>query len=403
MVQESLLQNLKDSTRPVFLFGSTPPREGTDVVKAQESCAKFAARFSVLATDGFIVYDIQDEAARTSVERPFPFRKTMDPSLYASFFPMCAGKGCIVYKCVADNSPEDFDNWVDTACTTYNHNAFVLVGAASSSSKPKITMSEACKRTKARGDCSFGSVCIPERHMSKGKENVIMLHKVQNGSEWFITQGIFSAEGVIKTILDYGDTCRIVGITPKKVVLTFAPCGRPKTMTFIKWLGMNVPEEVEERIFAADCPVKESLVILQEILVKILEATHNSGVPLGLNVESLSIFKEEINASAELFQLLQATLLNHRGSPWTVKWYYVRMSPVGSASLSPREPDAVFVKANGSINTSGLLTNGADNKAKSDSKQESDTRAGGGLGLIPAALGALALGYFLGCAAARKN
>ena len=58
---ESLVTVLQDGTRPVFLFGSTPPREGTTIEKAKETCAKFAARSAVLATDGFIVYDIQDE------------------------------------------------------------------------------------------------------------------------------------------------------------------------------------------------------------------------------------------------------------------------------------------------------------------------------------------------------
>eukprot|EP01033_Poteriospumella_lacustris_P024877 gene24877-gene21814 len=94
----ALVEALSNSARPVFLFGSTPPREDTSIEKAKESCAKFAARSAVLATDGFIVYDIQDEGSRESSERPFPFRKTMDPSLYASFFPAVSGKDCVVYK-----------------------------------------------------------------------------------------------------------------------------------------------------------------------------------------------------------------------------------------------------------------------------------------------------------------
>ena len=38
------------------------------------SSFKFASRSATLATDGFIVYDIQDEGGRTTTERPFPFR-----------------------------------------------------------------------------------------------------------------------------------------------------------------------------------------------------------------------------------------------------------------------------------------------------------------------------------------
>jgi hypothetical protein len=104
---------------------------------------------------------------------------------------------------------------------------------------------------------------------------------------------------------DYGDLCKEKGVVPKKIILTFAPCGRPKTMQFIKWLGMHVPEEVESRMLGAEQPVKESIKILCELLVTILEQTKGTGVPLGINVESLSIFKEEIDAAHELFQKLQ--------------------------------------------------------------------------------------------------
>ena len=73
-------------------------------------------------------------------------------------------------------------------------------------------------------------------------------------------------------------------------------------MAFMKWLGMRVPEEKERRIFEAEVPVQESLVLLGEILTNILLQTSNSGVPIGLSVESLSIFKDEIDAARDLFQ-----------------------------------------------------------------------------------------------------
>ena len=36
----TLLYALQNSSRPVFLFGSTPPRDGTSIEKAKETCAK---------------------------------------------------------------------------------------------------------------------------------------------------------------------------------------------------------------------------------------------------------------------------------------------------------------------------------------------------------------------------
>lgn len=320
----SLAAALTDSARPVFLFGSTPPREGTSIEKAKEACQKFTARSAVLATDGFIVYDIQDEGSRTTMERPFPFRKTMDPALYASFFPMYSGKQCVVYKSVVESSVEDFDEWLDTAVNKYGHKTFNFVGAASSSAQiTGPSLAEAGERTSRRNDCHFGCVCIAERHTTKGNEDQNLFRKSEFGAEWFITQGIFSAGPIVGLLNSYGDLCKARGTTPKKVVLTFAPCGRAKTMTFIKWLGMRVPEEVEQRILGAENPVKESLALLCEVLSTVLLQTAGSGVPLGINVESLSIYKEEIDSAHELFQRLQALLLNGTGSPWSVRWFFV--------------------------------------------------------------------------------
>ena len=354
---DSLIDALQDSSRPVFLFGCTPPREGTSIEKTFEACSKFASRSSALATDGFIVYDIQEEGGRATTERPFPFRKTVDPALFASFFPEVSGKQCVVYKCAVEDSVDSYNAWLDTAINQRGHRAFNLVGAASSNlNYTGPTLEEAGALLKKRDGCAFGCVCIPERHTKKGNEDENMYRKMQIGAEWFITQGVFAAEPVIKLLTEYSDLCRARGVSPKKVVLTFAPCGRAKTMTFIKWLGMHVPESVESRIFAAANPVSESVDILCELLSSILLATGNTGIPLGINVESLSIFKEEIDAAHELFQRLQTIVLNNRGSPWAVRWFCVRrmgfMSSKTSDETLNRETNDADVKLVGDCDRS---------------------------------------------------
>ena len=243
----------------------------------------------------------------------------MDPAWYASLFPTISGKQCVVYKCIVEESVEKFNEWLEASYIKYGHTAYNLVGAPTSSKEyTGATLAQAANSiqtvnkcasnlnlTSKRGTAAFGCVCIPERHTTKGNENINMRRKVDLGCEWFITQGIYSEGAVIKLLNTYGDDCKSADIVPKKVVLTFAPCGRPKTMQFIKWLGMHVPPAVEERIFGARDPVQESVELCCELLVSILQHTSTSGVPLGINVESLSIFKEEINAAHTLFQRLQ--------------------------------------------------------------------------------------------------
>ena len=183
---------------------------------------------------------------------------------------------------------------------------------------------------KAKANASFGCVAIAERHTKKNNEHLNMMRKQNYGAEYFITQGIFNPGPIVRLIRDYGELCRSLDVKPKKVILTFAPCGRAKTLTFIEWLGMHVPKDVKERILSAKTvglaegqrdrgPVKESCRILQEVFKEVLAGIVGAGVPIGINVESLSIFKEEIDAAHRLFRDLQEAMLNSRTQPWAVK------------------------------------------------------------------------------------
>lgn len=160
--EEALSTRLANPARPVFLLGEVPPGEGTSPGKCLEIASKFSARSRALATDGFIVYDIQDEPGRSDMERPFPFRRVMDSSKYASLLSKTANKPCCVYKCVAD---AEFESWIDRAGTEHGHSAINLVGRATSQGEyVGPTISKAMELVRNNNKLHFGCVCIAERH-----------------------------------------------------------------------------------------------------------------------------------------------------------------------------------------------------------------------------------------------
>lgn len=59
----------------------------------------------------------------------------------------------------------------------------------------------------------------------------------------------------------------------------------------------------------ANARVKESVDVLCEVFLNILNKTRVSGVPLGINVESLTRIKAEVNASYWLFIRLKVTAI----------------------------------------------------------------------------------------------
>ena len=325
----TLADNLADRSRPVFTFGATPPRAGADEEQGRAVADKFARRSSVLALDGFIVYDVQEEAGRTSVARPFPFRRMADPSWYAKLLSEQSQKPCCVYKCVVEADLQTFDGWLDRAVGADGHTALNIVGGASSSRKyTGPSMEDASVRVKRVG-ARFGAVMIAERHTKKGNEHLNMVRKQHMGAEWFVSQAIYDAAPIVRLVTDYAALCRTQQLKPNKIVLTFAPCGRRKTLSFIKWLGVNVPDGVQDRLFpdaegdggSAGGAVSASVELLVGVLETVLAATAGCHVPLGINVESLSIYREEIDAAHTLFTRLQKTLLDASGSPWIVSWH----------------------------------------------------------------------------------
>jgi 5,10-methylenetetrahydrofolate reductase len=177
----------------------------------------------MLAADGFIVYDIQDEPGRTNEERPFPFRRVMDSSTHAALLSNLSGRECLVYKCVADAS---FKSWLGNT-KTIGQNAINLVGRASSEGTyDGPTISEAMDIAKSLEDVRFGCVCIAERHtleaaQERGKtyptEHLNMLRKINAGANWFISQAVYDAEPTIRLLKDYATLCKQKGIVPRKV------------------------------------------------------------------------------------------------------------------------------------------------------------------------------------------
>mmetsp|Transcript_26250 Transcript_26250/g.43518 ORF Transcript_26250/g.43518 Transcript_26250/m.43518 type:complete len:438 (+) Transcript_26250:175-1488(+) len=401
-----LAKALADPTRPVFLAGCVPPREGTAEVQSMEICQKFCDRARCLATDGFTIYDIQDEASRTAETRPFPFRRTLPPEEFAGLFPLLSGKGTVVYKSVGEEDSEGFQSWLSRSMGVHGCSAFNIVGAASSSAEVKLKVPDAASLM-IKANASFGCVCIAERHLTRRSEHLNMLRKQQMGAAWFISQAVYDADATVQLLQDYGELCRSRGMQPAKVVLTFAPCGRPKTMQFIKWLGIAMPADVEHRVEAAavtskQAAVNESIKICSEALSTILERSSGTGVPLGINVESVSGFREEIDGVFELFRQLQHLMLDARGVPWGVRWYRV---PVGSLTRSASEQELFRLeaeleekrKALASIKKSNRISGAA---TPLDIKQPNDEPASGPLqkaiSLTPMPIGCLVAGALLG-------
>ncbi|SEK37781.1 5,10-methylenetetrahydrofolate reductase [Colwellia chukchiensis] len=301
-----------DVNRGVYFIGTTPPKSDTPIAQVSAIADKLLERVSDIDFDGLIVYDIQDEDSRTSKPRPFPFKSTHDPRLYSSLLNEKSKRPVITYKSVVQSNNADFNQWANDAWHKYGVRDIVLVGSPSNKNTISLPLGDAYQALVANdNDFFIGGITIAERHANKRNEHAKLIEKHQQGCNFFISQAIYNAQATIDMLTRYAIECQQQGIKPQRIILTFSPCGSEKTLEFIEWLGVSVPEATSLRILNAKHPLYESIRICTNTLVQILDAVLPYQLPLGLNIESLTNRKEEIDGSILLYKLLRSTMDNY--------------------------------------------------------------------------------------------
>lgn len=298
-----------DVTRGVYFIGTTPPKSDTPIEQVESIASKLLERVSDIDFDGLIVYDIQDEDSRTNKPRPFPFKTTHDPRHYSALLNQKSARPVITYKSVVQSNADDFNQWASEAWEEYGIRDIVLVGSPSKTNTISLSLANAYKTLVNNSNNFFiGGVTIAERHAKKGNEHERLIEKHQQGCNFFISQAIYNPQATIDMLTRYAIECKKLNIKPQRFILTFSPCGSDKTLEFIEWLGVSVPEATSLRILNADKPLYESIRICTNSLQQILDAVLPYNLPLGLNIESLTNRKEEIDGSILLYKLLRSTM-----------------------------------------------------------------------------------------------
>lgn len=293
----------------MLLYGTTPPRVGTTDDAVWGVAEKLSARLAGLPVDAVVVYDIQDESGRTKVPRPFAFTGTVDPREFARLLATRTGTAAITYKAVGDLDEAAWLAWLTETAQEYGAGCLSIVGRPTSGVRYPLALSTAI-RLAATHPAGFtvGGVVIAERHTEQRSESARLLTKGNEGCSYFISQTVYHPDATERLLTDYVRDCRRAGVRPQRIVLTFAPAGRHKTISFLKWLGVRIPVDIEAAILGAADPIAKSIEICIGNLRRILGHDYASEIPLGINVESVSINRDEIDASIDLFRALDAVV-----------------------------------------------------------------------------------------------
>ena len=301
-----LTARLRSGQGDFVLFAITPPRRSTPAERLPDIARATIDRLAHLDLDGLVLYDIDDETSRNPTARPFPFSPTVDPSTYRADYLQAWDTPVIIYRAVGKYHREGLHRWIveqDPADTVT-----VMVGAASSGARPAVSLADAqAMRTELNPDLLLGGVAIPERHSRREDEHLRLLAKQEAGCRFFVTQVVYDLNAAKNLVSDYRYECEARGLDPVPIVFTFSVCGSMKTLEFLRWLGVDVPRWIENDLRHATNPLAASLEQAATTAVEIIDYCRRLNVPFGLNVESVSIRREEIEASVDL----AAQLVSH--------------------------------------------------------------------------------------------
>jgi hypothetical protein len=291
----------------VLLYGLTPPRATTTPDQADAVAEATLTRLRSVQVDGLVLYDVDAEADRAATPRPFPFMPMMDPARFLDRHLGGWEGPAVVYRAVAKYSGDELTAWLTAA--DHDRVLTVLVGAASREQVVMTSLPEAYRRHAGlTRPPRMGGVAIAERHADTGAEHERMMNKQAAGCEFFVSQVCYDLDHTRNMLSDYAYGCRDQGRAPRPVVLTLAPCGSVKTLEFMTWLGIDVPAWLRAEITRSADPLTasyEQCVVNARVLIAFCRRL---GLPFGINVESLTNRKVEIDASLDLVREIRGLL-----------------------------------------------------------------------------------------------
>jgi len=306
-----LTEKIRNKQSGIVLYGITPPKVKHTQEEIKEIASRHVDRISKLDVDGLVLYDIQDESDRTDEERPFPFIKTLDPCEYSHNYLQELKTPRIVYRAVGNYTTETFSKWLEFTKQNQVHSVFV--GAASHEQKNPLTLKEAYSlKREVNNNLCLGGIAIPERHMSKHNEHTRVVSKQKSGCEYFITQCVYDVHAAKTFLTDYVKYAKENLLELVPIIFTLTPCGSAKTLDFMKWLGINVPNYLEEELKESGNILKDSVELSKRIFEELYKFGLKKGIPIGCNIESVAIRKAEIDASIELLNEVKKIIKNHK-------------------------------------------------------------------------------------------
>ncbi|HUY14191.1 MAG TPA: hypothetical protein VMX16_11265 [Terriglobia bacterium] len=283
-----LKEKLLNPDAPVTLFEMVPPPAskagGIDTLLVDVGKIRGLV-------DGINIPEIHDENRGDA--RTAQFVPRVEPRLLGERIHRELGLEVIVNRCVVYE--EDQVGWMQETSRRHGIRGVVLVGGESSHIRyPGPSVMETARQVRrAKLGLTLGGISIP----SRANEAERVRSKAEKGLRFFTTQVLFDSNDIVWLLQ------RLNGVEAR-IFLSFAPASHPRDLEFLRWLGADIPEDLDRFLLHGGGPaagdstgkkpepdesyLERSLDLSRRILMDVFDNLPPDPPPIGLNIEHIN-------------------------------------------------------------------------------------------------------------------
>ena len=278
----SLKDRMLDPSIPLTFFEMVPPAEKLGSIQS----ALAEARKVRHLVDAINLPEIRDESRdspRTMKFVPRVEARVLGERLLREVDVEIVLNRAVVYEA-------DAMTWFRQTHAQFGADHVILVGGESSQGNyPGPTVLEAAEQVRDAGlAISLGGISIPSRL----REAERVRRKCAAGLVFFTTQVLFDSNDIVWLIQ------RLNGLEAR-IFLSFAPVSHPRDLEFLRWLGADIPDDLDKFLLrghagadgspaAHESCLERSLNLAQRILMDVFDNLPPDPPPLGLNIEHIN-------------------------------------------------------------------------------------------------------------------
>ncbi len=282
---------------PLCFFEMVPPVAGKQ--EALDAAMGEIARIQHLA-DAINIPEIHDESRGS--DRTFKFVERVEPRVLGQRIQQKFNLDIVINRCVVYQT--DQVRWIRETRDKFDIHNFVLVGGESSQIEyPGPSVTQTAQDVRAAGlPVTLGGISIP----SRAQEVDRIRRKAEEGLCFFTTQVLFDSNDIVWLVQ------RLNGLGAR-IFLSFAPVSHHRDIDFLRWLGADLPADLdhfllngtaEEKISQprAEDAFERCLNLSQRILMDVFDNLPPDPPPLGINIEHIN--RRNFNSAVRMLDKL---------------------------------------------------------------------------------------------------